>query len=350
MKRFEGFRLNTETADLIRANHTYNNPKFQLMCGFPAKPLKMRTPLVEEVYERAMAGESLRITGYPGAGKTELIIHMLTKTYEDDLLGLGIILYPNLGGFHIHSDQLLTAWKLIDEGFKPRFLVIDEASEAVPKLRKLLNGKFIPDPTLNLGILLDILAKLPDSTSLVVSFPSIKKHLAGSDKTREQEADFFGPGATITIPSYLTLEDFANLFYFKITSYFGSEQKAGVNKLADKLAEHIGLYDGAISTLLLRQMFDHRRALKQLIDDGDVEHFCQALHEAGLLTRFASDVIAGVSLPLEYIQFALSAFDNKTLSEDSDLQHLVEYGILLNGANINRTSLTFNAFQCALSS
>jgi|GEM_PF-6135715 len=340
MKKFEHFRLEPALADESRRRH---KSPLEFLKGSMGKTPNIRAGLVEQIYDRVKNGESLHVTGYPGAGKSTVLQNVLQTSYREEPAGLGITVHHNFAGAHVDNEEVMAAWALIEGGYKPRFLAIDDATELVHDLEDRLS----PSSTISglrsgPNLILDMLAKLPDSIPLLLSFPMI--HTTYDDYRRESAVDFFGKASRITIPSFLPLEDFEHLLDFNFRPAIGVKalQELRERGLYDILANHVGLYEGNISTLLFRALLRPPR-LYDLSYKSNIGNVAAAIKEEDLLLDFARASKTGVTIEQSHVRAALEVFDRN--AKVAERTHLEEHGIILDGKFMGPGTLTYRAFK-----
>jgi hypothetical protein len=343
MKKFKRFRLASGLAKEARQGEVYKDPLRYLKRKAPKKMPQIRQELIEEVYRRASGGEPLRVTGYPGCGKSTVLGAVLHKSHSEEPAGLGITVHQHIGGYHLDFSQIKAVWALIDRGYEPRFLIIDDGTELVPALQKALAGEPRFLSVDEYALVLDILAKLPDSTPLVLSFPSI--HTTHNNYNRESTADFFGQGSKIIVPSFLRSDDFAALFNFAFSSGLGRRAADEVREkgLCGMVADYLGLYEGNISTILLRWVL-WPSSLFDLSGAESRKEIAAAVNESRIMQDFVVASKGGLTMPRSFISAALDAF-NGNARNCGDATELRMHGIVLDSArHLGQDTLTYRAF------
>ncbi len=377
---FKGFSLDRAIASCVRRRQKMGNDiGAHLKKTLPLRASCMRRDMVGVVHSNLTRGMSLKVNGYPGSGKTELIIAILEKEYENRRPdGFGVILYPSItGGVAVHSPQLEAIWYLIDGGYRPSFLIIDEAADVVPRLMRMLEGKIPQSRDVDAAMLLDILVKLPDSTALMVSFPSVRT--TNNGVLRSELMDFFGINMLLTMPSSFLLENFRKLISFRLGVDSENGDVPVQEGFIDDLAEYIGLYRGEVSTLLLRFMFSNQKNLqkiRELNNNGSgkkyqgVEQFQSLFEEKKLMETFSNHVLNGVFFPLGDLYVATSWLNGERISDeefsgimtsyesrgcriksksvDSSVKNLIRHEIIRSKPSFEKRSLTLRALEYAI--
>ncbi|NYZ73581.1 hypothetical protein H0O00_00400 [Candidatus Micrarchaeota archaeon] len=343
MDKFKHFRLAPGLAKEVRRAEVCKDPLNYLKGKVRKKRPCIRQELVENIYQKASSGEPLHITGYPGSGKSSLLAGIIDKSYQEGQPGLEITVYQQLGGYRLDFDQIKAVWALIDGGYKPRFLAIDDGTELVPALQRTLAGEPILRGVSEYQLLLDILARLPDSTPLVLSFPAI--HPIHDDRGRESTAGFFGEGTKVIIPSVLSSEDFVRLFKFTFTSAFGCKVANDVckNGLCNVVANYLGLYENNVSTILMRWVLWPANLFK-LSKAVNTQDVAAATDESAILQDFDLCSREGVTIGPSSVRAALEIFDGNTPSADMTAG-LRTHGIVLDANFLGPDTLTCRAFR-----
>ncbi len=348
MEQFKNFKLPRAVAGENKHSPASRDPLGCLKAKASKKKPAIRKGLVEELYKRASAGESLRLSGYPGSGKSTVLAGILDKSFQEEPCGLSINVYHHLGGYHLDMAQMQAVWALIDGGYKPRFLAIDDATELVPALQKTMAGKWPFVGVEEYLLLLDILKKLPDSVPLVISFPSI--HPSGEENRRQDKADFFGKAPTTIIPSVLQSKDFARLFDFTFESAFGRKvaQTVRKNGLCKKVADYLGLYDGNVSTILLRWILWPTN-LSNLSNATNAQEIAAAAQENRMFEDFVFSSRNGLTISYPSVRAAVLALDGDALSlSPHEIRELAAHGIVLDAKFLGKDTLTYRAFRKAV--
>ncbi|MFH1393920.1 MAG: hypothetical protein ABIH29_03490 [Candidatus Micrarchaeota archaeon] len=368
MRKFSRFQISKEIAEKARQN-SIPDIRSALRNGNRSNAYDIRKELTAEVLERAMAGESMGITGYPCSGKTELLADMLDRSIETGFLeGLGIILDPRGGTFGVDMNQLIAVWKLIDLGHKPRFIVLDEAGDAVPRLKNVFTGRTSQEDDFEATLILDILSKMPDRTGLVIAYPAIGHRIRHYGRsTREELCSFYGDSEKVIIPSTVSFDDFRTVISNHVARGFGQVKAGFLESVGaiERLAGYVGLYPDDISTLFLRHIVRNTEAFDKFVAWGGY-NLEEALNQTNITRSFVSMVSGHLTIPLQDVCVALGILQHRDvhgegfISElaqirekyqveeaegiEASINRLNEFGIIKEGKAPNKDSLLFRAF------
>jgi|GEM_PF-5854122 len=332
MKRFENFK---PTSRPVIPKPTSGN----LRKGLPDKFSGVRKPLVDDVYERALSGESMNITGYSGCGKSTLMKDLLLRGIDDDMAGLGVILDVEKPDMLQNPDQFFEVYHLIKGGHKPKFFLIDEASESVTQLRHFMRNKLGTNRPL--ALLLEILAILPDSTALVLSYPTMHtEHIQdpaiplriSQMVSRERHMEFYGGGSSkIVVPSSFSICDMTAILELHLSD------QPNLGTVAEMLGKQIGLYCDHVSSFLLKPFLKlpHAEVIPMITKQDAF------LFDAG------KAIFQGHVTPLAHdLALAKKILDGIDVKSEEDVKRLREHGIIMEGAQFaGKDSLTYRCIS-----